>query len=205
LCICAFCALFVWPMRQQNHRKTTNTQKTPSDGNHSTMIFCKFVYLSICKYPNAQFTSTGNGRPISSTGTITGTEKSHFRYCVERSFSSFSIHERVWVKTKILHMYSWVYNFSVFCSPGNQKNVCRMYQVHRHTPVMASSRQPQTINKRTMAVASGFDTTISNSFLGQISYLRRGNQIHCKHLLRPPNELLLHRRHGVAVFCWGIF
>jgi hypothetical protein len=26
-----------------------------------------------------------------------------------------------------------------------------------------------------MAVASGFDTTISNSFLGQISYLRRGN------------------------------
>ena len=41
--ICAF----VWPMRQQNHRKTTNTQKTPSDGNRSTMIFCKFVYLCI--------------------------------------------------------------------------------------------------------------------------------------------------------------
>ena len=45
--------------------------------------FCK-------KYPNEQSTSTGNGRPISSTGTITGTEKSHFRFCVERSFSSFS-------------------------------------------------------------------------------------------------------------------
>ncbi len=41
------CALFVWPMRQQNHQKTTNTQKTPSDGNRSTMIFCKFVYLCI--------------------------------------------------------------------------------------------------------------------------------------------------------------
>ena len=41
--ICAF----VWPMRQQNHWKTTNTQKTPSDGNRSTMIFCKFVYLCI--------------------------------------------------------------------------------------------------------------------------------------------------------------
>ncbi len=39
--ICAF----VWPMRQQNHQNTTNTQKTPSDGNRSTMIFCKFVYL----------------------------------------------------------------------------------------------------------------------------------------------------------------
>ncbi len=37
----------MWPMRQQNHRKTTNTQKTPSDGNRSTMIFCKFVYLCI--------------------------------------------------------------------------------------------------------------------------------------------------------------
>ena len=37
--ICAF----VWPMHQQNHQKTTNTQKTPSDGNRSTMIFGTFV------------------------------------------------------------------------------------------------------------------------------------------------------------------
>ena len=52
--------------------------------------------------------------------------------------------------------YSWVYNFSDFRSPVNQKNVCRMYQVVRtNTPATASSRQPQTINKRTMAVASG--------------------------------------------------
>jgi hypothetical protein len=27
------------------------------------------------------------------------------------------------------HSDSWVYNFSDFRSPGNQKNVCRMYQV----------------------------------------------------------------------------
>jgi hypothetical protein len=44
----------------------------------------------MCKYPNAQFTSTGNGRPISNTGTSTGSVKSHFQYCVDRSFSSFS-------------------------------------------------------------------------------------------------------------------
>ena len=43
LCICAF----VLPMRQQNHRKKTNTQKTPSDGNCSTMLICVFVYLCI--------------------------------------------------------------------------------------------------------------------------------------------------------------
>ena len=74
--------------------------------------------------------------------------------------------------------YSWLYDFSIYRSPGNQKNVCRMYQVvRRNTPATASSRQPQTTNKRTMAVASGFDTTISNSFLGQISYLRRGNPL----------------------------
>jgi len=39
LCICAF----VRPMRQQNHRKKTNTQKTPSDGNCLTMLICVFV------------------------------------------------------------------------------------------------------------------------------------------------------------------
>ena len=30
-----------------HHPKTTKIQKTPSDGNCSTMIFCKFVYLFI--------------------------------------------------------------------------------------------------------------------------------------------------------------
>jgi hypothetical protein len=39
-----------------------------------------------CKYPNAQFTITGNGPSISSTGTITGSEKSHFRNCIYHSF-----------------------------------------------------------------------------------------------------------------------
>jgi hypothetical protein len=53
---------------------------------------------------------------------------------------------------------------------------CTKY-VRRHTPATASSRQPQTTYKRTMAVASGFDTTISNSFLGQISYFERGKSI----------------------------
>ncbi len=43
LCICAF----VLPMCQQNHRKKTNTQKTTSDGNCSTMLICLFVYLCI--------------------------------------------------------------------------------------------------------------------------------------------------------------
>jgi hypothetical protein len=33
------------------------------------------------------------------------------------------------VRTCLQIRYSWVYNFSVFRSPGNQKNVCRMYQV----------------------------------------------------------------------------
>ena len=45
LCICAF----VWPMRQKKHRKKTNTQKTPSDGNCSTMLICVFV---VCVFTN---------------------------------------------------------------------------------------------------------------------------------------------------------
>ena len=46
MCICVFAHL-CGPCRQQNHRKKTNTQKTPSDGNCSTMIICVFVYLCI--------------------------------------------------------------------------------------------------------------------------------------------------------------
>ena len=44
LCICAFFAHLCGPFRQKNHTQK-NTQKTPSDGNRSTVIFCKFVYL----------------------------------------------------------------------------------------------------------------------------------------------------------------
>jgi hypothetical protein len=43
LCICAF----VWPMSTIKPPKKTNTQKTPSDGNCSTMLICVFVYLCI--------------------------------------------------------------------------------------------------------------------------------------------------------------
>jgi hypothetical protein len=51
-------------------------------------------------------------------------------------------------------LYSGLYDFSIYRSPGNQKNVCRMYQVvRRNTPATASSRQPQTTNKRAMAVS----------------------------------------------------
>ena len=50
----------------------------------------KLFIVSICQYPNAQFTSTGSGPPISSNGTITGSGKSHFRYCIYCSFFSFS-------------------------------------------------------------------------------------------------------------------
>jgi len=35
---------FVWPMLPIKPHKKTNTQKTPSNGNRSTVIFCTFVY-----------------------------------------------------------------------------------------------------------------------------------------------------------------
>jgi hypothetical protein len=63
-----------------------------------------------CKYPNAQFTSTGNGRPISSMvlvpllelrNPISGTA---LNVCFLRFLALFS-HERVWVKTKHLHIH----------------------------------------------------------------------------------------------------
>ncbi len=54
-------------------------------------------------------------------------------------------------------LYSRLHPKQGYCSPGTKKNVCRMYQdVRRHTPTKASSRQPQTTNKRTMAEASRF-------------------------------------------------
>ncbi len=46
MCICVFAHL-CGTVCQQNHRKKTNTQKTPSDGNCSTMLICVFVYLCI--------------------------------------------------------------------------------------------------------------------------------------------------------------
>ena len=45
LCICAFSVAQV----PKNHRKKTNTQKTPSDG---TVRQCSFVYLFNCVFTN---------------------------------------------------------------------------------------------------------------------------------------------------------
>ena len=41
---------------------------------HRLRRYCSHHASIICKYPNAQFTSTGNGIPISRNGT-------HFQYC----------------------------------------------------------------------------------------------------------------------------
>ena len=50
--------------------------------------------------------------------------------------------------------------------------------VRRHTPATAFSRQPQTTQTREpWPYQVDFGTTISNSFIGQISYLRRGNPL----------------------------
>jgi hypothetical protein len=36
---------FVWPLLPIKPPKKTNTEKTPSDGNRSTVAFCKFVFV----------------------------------------------------------------------------------------------------------------------------------------------------------------
>jgi hypothetical protein len=53
--------------------------------------------------------------------------------------------------------YSGLHPKQGYRSPGTKKKhvECTEY-VRRHTPATASSRQPQTTNKRTMAVSSGF-------------------------------------------------
>jgi hypothetical protein len=53
--------------------------------------------------------------------------------------------------------YSGLHPKQGYHSPGTKKTyvVCIKY-VHRHTLAMASSCQPRTTNKRTMAIASGF-------------------------------------------------
>ncbi len=53
-------------------------------------IFCVGIPHTtwyICKYYYWQIASTGTGTAISSNGTITGSGKSHFRYCVYHFFS----------------------------------------------------------------------------------------------------------------------
>ncbi len=54
-------------------------------------------------------------------------------------------------------LYSGLHPKQGYGSPGTKKKYveCTKY-VRRHTPAKASSRQPQTTNKRTMAEASGY-------------------------------------------------
>ncbi len=51
---------------------------------HPNLLVC------MCKYHYWQIASTGTGTAISSNGTITGSGKSHFWYCIYCSFFSFS-------------------------------------------------------------------------------------------------------------------
>ena len=83
--------------------------------------------------------------------------------------------------------YSGLHPKQGYRSTGRKKNVCRMYcteYARRHTPATASSRQPQTTQTREpWRYQVDFGTTISNSFLGQISYLRRGNPLRASALV----------------------
>jgi hypothetical protein len=56
-----------------------------------------------------------------------------------------------------VHTIQLALRFSIYHSPGTKKTYveCTKY-VRRHTPATASSRQPHTTNKRTMAKASRF-------------------------------------------------
>ena len=47
----------------------------------------------------------------------------------------------------------------------------------RHGLLPPTTNHKQENHGRTLADFADFDTTISNSFLGQISYLRRGNPL----------------------------
>ena len=55
----------------------------------------------ICKYPNTQFTSTGYGIPISSTGT-------HFQYCPFLDSTSENFPFGTVPKLAISHNWYWV-------------------------------------------------------------------------------------------------
>ena len=66
--------------------------------------------------------------------------------------------------------YSLVYDFSVFRSPGTKKTYVDMYRGSTIT-----TTRHFIFLRLTMAKLADFDTTISNSFLGQISSLRHRN------------------------------
>jgi hypothetical protein len=60
-------------------------------------------------------------------------------------------------------MYSWLYDFSIYRSPGTQKTYVDMYRGSTIT-----TTRHFIFLRLTMAKLADFDTTISNSFLGQI-------------------------------------
>ncbi len=73
------------------------------------------------------------------------------------------------------YRYSWVYDSSVFCSLWYKNTICRMYQVRMyHTPAIL---RYTTHTRVPWPKLADFDTTISHSFLGQISYMRHRNPL----------------------------
>ncbi len=86
----------------------------------------------ICKFPNAQFTSSGNGTPISSNGTITGSGKSHFQNCFDRSFSSFSGSGACSVTKEYVEWPS-----AQFCRPNTYLSYFTIMHVTKNTTFLA--------------------------------------------------------------------
>ncbi len=69
--------------------------------------------------------------------------------------------------------YSWLYDFSVFRSLWYKNTLCKMYQVRTyHTPAIL---RYTTHTREPWPKLADFDTTISHSFLGQISFLKHRN------------------------------
>ena len=107
------------------------------------------------------------------------------------------------------HLTGWYYlttfgiTVFVYCSPGTK--ICEYvpcaYVVTLPPWPSPANHKPQT--KEPCSKMVDFDTMISHSFLGTKS-LVWGRRIHHEHLLRPPNELVLHWRPAVADFFWGM-
>jgi hypothetical protein len=79
------------------------------------------------------------------------------------------------IENSPLRYYSWVYDFSIFCSLWYKNTVCIMYQVRMyHTPAIV---RYTTHTREPWLKLADFDTTISHSFLAQISNLRHRNPL----------------------------
>jgi hypothetical protein len=110
------------------------------------------------------------------------------------------------VSHKLSHdHYSGLHPKQGYRSPGNQKNVCRMYRVrtsahsrHGLLPPTTNRKQENHGRIKQILVLRYLIHFLAKSLIWD-------GEIHCEHLLRAPNELFLHRQHGVAVFCWGLF